>query len=639
MQQQCQESLPLTQALQLSEAVGATFFDVPNIAQISASSDLLSKHQEVLHEEWRVAQTRRVYECARLCSQWPQSGYNLMKHGPRGAAIYYQPQSFCNPHHVANVMNRQAELERYLCTTSGTFFSCRRPSLSRVQHRSQSRSSDDDEDGTETEHSLSSEKGNSPMSSIILDPSPEEEKTARDLREAMASSLIAVESGESPKILKSLDELANGMALVEKNSEDFLDGDQVDLDGNHIHSRQEGRAQCCGAKRQCVLQGYDEEKRRKVDETMVVEEIELGVSMPTTSLTTSIPNFKPPTRGRKYKMSSSVPDMTEADAVVPVPAAIFGMMVKTSESHPIIISPFFPVELLPILSQHLVMPQSTKSFSKKPLLLDSRIDVPSLLLSFAPPQSPQPSVIPSPIQPAFCTAQFAEQRTVRQIPSIGNLLLSSCPGKRLRLDGPSKRRGPVCRDLIKDLKRIKNEGVGCVVCCLDNEELALLGVPWDNYRDVAAEIGLDVIRLPMPDGFTPVSIELFDAQVTLIVTRYSLQGVNVLVHCRGGVGRAGITACAWAIKMGFVQPHPSLAIVEEASRRRSSTFNNSSSSISSATSAPPAELEHQIVMSIVERVIAMIRCRRGLKAIESYEQVQFLARYVASLRENARKAN
>ena len=70
--------------------------------------------------------------------------------------------------------------------------------------------------------------------------------------------------------------------------------------------------------------------------------------------------------------------------------------------------------------------------------------------------------------------------------------------------------------------------------------------------------------------------------------------------------------------MGFVPPHPSLAIIEQ-------TAINQGSEI-------PAELEHQIVMSVVERVIAMIRSRRGLKAIESFEQVQFLASYVRWLR-------
>jgi hypothetical protein len=46
---------------------------------------------------------------------------------------------------------------------------------------------------------------------------------------------------------------------------------------------------------------------------------------------------------------------------------------------------------------------------------------------------------------------------------IGNLLLSSCPGKKVRLDGPVRGRSAICRDLKSDLARIKEMGVGCVI--------------------------------------------------------------------------------------------------------------------------------------------------------------------------------
>jgi hypothetical protein len=74
------------------------------------------------------------------------------------------------------------------------------------------------------------------------------------------------------------------------------------------------------------------------------------------------------------------------------------------------------------------------------------------------------------------------------------------------MDGPVKGRGPVCRDVATDMRRIKNGGtdaiVWCVIVtfnmlihsCLDDDELALLGVPWEQYRETAGEIGLDVIR-------------------------------------------------------------------------------------------------------------------------------------------------
>lgn len=67
---------------------------------------------------------------------------------------------------------------------------------------------------------------------------------------------------------------------------------------------------------------------------------------------------------------------------------------------------------------------------------------------------------------------------------LGNLFLSSCPGKKgarcvsavphapltsraaVRLSGPVHGRGGVCRDLRQDLKRIKQLGAGCVVWCV-----------------------------------------------------------------------------------------------------------------------------------------------------------------------------
>lgn len=88
--------------------------------------------------------------------------------------------------------------------------------------------------------------------------------------------------------------------------------------------------------------------------------------------------------------------------------------------------------------------------------------------------------------------------------------------------------------------------------------------------------------------------------------------------------------------MGFVQPHPSLASTVNRSQTPSSSSPQKSSKKSRSRTPPvvPAnEDERQIVMSIVERVIAMIRSRRGLKAIESMEQVQFLSTYVTWLRE------
>ncbi|TYJ52291.1 hypothetical protein B9479_007106 [Cryptococcus floricola] len=642
--------------------------------------------------EWIESENRRIHECARLCSQWPQSGYNMTKHGPKGANIPYQPQSFCNPHYVAMVMQRQAELEQQLCTTSSTFFSCQHQSQHRRQHHRGEHESDDETDTSVSELSGSASGSasgsgsaeSSPVGSVLFGSAArfeggrecreeEERKRAEELREAMASSLLCCrhpnasvpslphESDETMQVDEPLSTAhSHAHAHTHAHAHAHAHAHSLPLPQRHTRQPTRVRAQSCGAKRPMVGQGQqgEEEKRRKVEEDedvkMVVEEaVDNGVILsPSESAKASVSAAQ----GGGW-MSASVPDLSKAHAAHaqnPTPAAVFGMVVKTSESHPIIVSPFFPSELLEILSRNVV----GQVEEGKRMMLGSRIDVPSLLLGFAPPSASAP--IPSPLQSSFRdlhlsppspspspSASSTQTQPKPKTKTLGNLLLSSCPGKRLRMDAPSKGRGPVCRDLATDLRRIKGEGVGALVCCLDDEELALLGVPWETYRDVAVGTGLDVIRLPMPDGFTMVSMELFDSQVALIAQKYTLQGINVLVHCRGGIGRAGMTACAWAIKMGFVQPHPSLTIVEEAARRHAahtarsapnpnpSSTPNSSSTSPTAPTAIPAELEHQIIMSIVERVIAMIRCRRGLKAIESYEQVQFLRRYVGWLREKA----
>ncbi|OCF32149.1 hypothetical protein I317_07126 [Kwoniella heveanensis CBS 569] len=587
----------------------------------------LSPEQQLARKrEWAEAENRKVTECARLCSQWPQSGYNISKYGPNGAVAFYQPQSYANPHHVAFVMQRQAELERHIALSAGMFFSCSRSSTREL--------SDDESDPSSLESYQSSQA--SPTTSMsmssddALTAAMNEQKTAADIKAAMGSPLVSLvnlpdvtesisslpppenspKSVEGARSLNDLHVLANSMALSKDDSAMEVDqsdtgslANSADLGDSRIINRP-ARAQSCGAKRPLTTEVDEEEKRRKVDEAMVVEEaVETGVIMP------------PARPAAPSRMSSSVPDLSKVKG--PSPPAVFGHVVKTSDTHPIIISPFFPSDLLPVLTQHLIMPPPAGPFSQTPLLLSSNIDVPSLLLSYVP------SPAKASLNPLWGGSSPVSHNKSGK--SLGNLLLSSCPGKRLRLDGPSRGRGPVCRDIATDLRRIKSEGVGCLVCCLDDAELALLGVPWETYREVAADTGLDVIRLPMPDGFTPVSLGLFDSQVTLIATKYTLQGTNVLVHCRGGVGRAGLTACAWAIKMGFVQPHPSLQLIEAASQRQT-------------PGGPlPAELEHQIVMSVVERVIAMIRSRRGLKAIESFEQVQFLARYVGWLRAEVRE--
>lgn len=314
-----------------------------------------------------------------------------------GSKQFYEPQSYSNPDYVRSVMQRQADLERQIYEAEAMFFSAqRRSSESLVDSYDSSQSSP-----------TASMMDEALQAALAMN----ELRTAADLRAAMASPLMEPE-----------DMSASIASIMTQRTDDSMDMDISDR--LTIPRTRPSRAQSCGSKRP-----FDE-YANKADEAMVVEE-----AMASGVIQCPYPSGK---------MSASAPDLTQPQA------GVFGHIVKTSDTHPIIISPFFPAELLPILSAHLHPLTPTELSSGKPFLMTSAIDVPSLLLSFVPPS-------PNALVPSL--------HGFRQYPptALGNLLLSSCPGKRLRMEGPVKGRGPVCRDLATDLRRIKNEGVGCLV--------------------------------------------------------------------------------------------------------------------------------------------------------------------------------
>jgi len=154
---------------------------------------------------------------------------------------------------------------------------------------------------------------------------------------------------------------------------------------------------------------------------------------------------------------------------------------------------------------------------------------------------------------------------------------------------------------------MKDLGVRCVVCCLDDEELEFLGASWSEYSSAAEEFVFDVLRIPIPEGLGPLTPLTLDTHLSKLIKKYTLNGIPVLVHCRGGVGRAGLIACCWALKLGLC------GWIE--------------------TGASSPGMVRRDTLQLVERMIGSIRRRRSVKAIETYEQVKFLVDFVDFLRE------
>ncbi|KAF8230137.1 phosphatases II [Tricholoma matsutake] len=278
---------------------------------------------------------------------------------------------------------------------------------------------------------------------------------------------------------------------------------------------------------------------------------------------------------------------------------------KTSSSHPINVSFLFPLD----------NPLSVSEFHTK-----SRLN--PVLHSF-------PTTGTSSCDPILAPSVSRHPPNHVPLPpppfSVGNLFLSSCPGKKVRLQGSREGRSGVCRDLDTDLKRIKGLGVGCIVCCLDDAELEFLGVPWPAYEECARNNQMDVLRLPTPEGLAPLTPASLDTHLTDLINIFTLRGVPVLIHCRGGVGRAGVVACCWLIKLGLCE------WVEPDGKRMPCTApSNDSDSVS------PARKD---TIRFVEKIIAVVRKRRSMKAVETYEQVSFLVDFVEYLKERTGRMN
>jgi protein-tyrosine phosphatase len=95
------------------------------------------------------------------------------------------------------------------------------------------------------------------------------------------------------------------------------------------------------------------------------------------------------------------------------------------------------------------------------------------------------------------------------------------------------------RDLAKDLDAIANWKANAVVTLIEPHEMDLLGIP--NLGDEVRRRGMDWLHLPIRDVGTPsAAFEADWPQHSRRLRDLLDNGQNILVHCRGGLVRAGM---------------------------------------------------------------------------------------------------
>ena len=81
------------------------------------------------------------------------------------------------------------------------------------------------------------------------------------------------------------------------------------------------------------------------------------------------------------------------------------------------------------------------------------------------------------------------------------------------------------------------------MCLLNDPELRTIGVTRKNYDAVCEQAGVLLQSYPIIEmNVPPDGVDAFVEQVVLPVLRDISEGRSVLVHCRGGIGRAGLVA-------------------------------------------------------------------------------------------------
>ncbi len=127
----------------------------------------------------------------------------------------------------------------------------------------------------------------------------------------------------------------------------------------------------------------------------------------------------------------------------------------------------------------------------------------------------------------------------------GRIGITLCPGKT----DPAAMSGPAARDLDTDLDAIRGWGASAVITLITDEEIDHLGVR--DIQEAVRDRHMEWWHAPMPDGMPPGAHfeEAWTVSGEAIRDRLRL-GFDVLVHCKGGLGRAGTVAARLLVELG-----------------------------------------------------------------------------------------
>ena len=144
---------------------------------------------------------------------------------------------------------------------------------------------------------------------------------------------------------------------------------------------------------------------------------------------------------------------------------------------------------------------------------------------------------------------------VQLVPGYGRIGVTFCPGKKQ----PGSLSGGWHRDLGTDLDAIRDWGAAVVVSLVEQHELEALAV--SNLGAEVVNRHMEWLHLPIPDVSVPqVQFEQVWQLKGAGLRARLRDGFDVVVHCKGGLGRAGMIAARLLAELG-VEPSEAISRV------------------------------------------------------------------------------
>jgi ADP-ribosyl-[dinitrogen reductase] hydrolase len=143
-------------------------------------------------------------------------------------------------------------------------------------------------------------------------------------------------------------------------------------------------------------------------------------------------------------------------------------------------------------------------------------------------------------------------------PGRGRIGITFCPGKKQ----PDAMTGPWDRDLGLDVEALRQWGAALVLTLIEQHEIKTLGV--DGLGDEVVGRHMDWLHLPIADVSVPGA--KFEAAWALHgegIRARVRDGFDIVVHCKGGLGRAGTVAARLLVELG-TDPDKAIAEVRHA---------------------------------------------------------------------------